>query len=93
MLIKQIDGLNFEPFKRALNCLLDVFRTAIKTGLFSVLNVEAELGGNDNSVSLGSERFAYQLLVREWAVDLCGIKESNATFDSGMNQFGHLILI
>lgn len=46
MLIKQIDGFNLESLERAFNCLFDVFRTTVKTSLFSGFNVEAELGGN-----------------------------------------------
>jgi hypothetical protein len=59
MLIKQIDGFNIQSLKRAFNHLFDVFRTTIKTGFFSVLNVEAELCGNDHFVSVWSECFAY----------------------------------
>lgn len=67
MLIEQIDSLNFESLKRAFNCLLDVLRTTVKAGFFSIFNVEAELGSNDNLVLVGRECFTYEFLVREWA--------------------------
>ena len=54
-------------------------------GLLSVFDVEAELGGDDHFVPVGSKRFAHQFLVRVRPIDFGGVEESNTAVNRRMD--------
>src|ERR1700728_1365925 len=101
MLIEQVDGLNFEPLKRAFDRLLDVLALAVHgrryalhaPGILVRTDVEPELGGNHHLPAKRSERFANELFVQPRAVDFGRVKECDASIHGGMEEIGHLLLI
>ena len=83
MLIKQIDGIDFEPLERALCDLLDVLRPAVQAwtplhaaGIELRVEVESEFRGDHDLPAERGEGFADEFLVRERTVDLGGIEKS-----------------
>src|SRR5271165_486961 len=77
VLIEQIDAVHPEALKRGLDHLPDMLRLAIEplTLLCPRINVEAKLCGDDHLVTHGSQRFADEFLVDEWAIHFSGIEE------------------
>ena len=80
MLTEEIDGVNLESLERPIGSLLDALWSTIEASQPLPLRtkVEPELGGDHHAVAYRSERFADELFVRERAVNLGGIEESNA---------------
>ena len=65
VLIEEIDRVGLEPLQRRLGDLADVRGPAVQTRLLAVLELEAELGRDDDLIAHGRQRFADQLFVRE----------------------------
>ena len=76
-----------QALERGLDHLLDVLRPAVEPAGF---DVEAELGGDDDLVAEGRERFADELFVRVRAVDLGGIEERDALLVGGTDDLDAL---
>jgi hypothetical protein len=57
------------------------------------IDVEAELGGDHDVVAEGLQGFAHEFLVGEWAVDLGGVEEGDATLDGRADQRDPLVLV
>src|ERR1700730_3655659 len=100
VLIEQVDDIDFEPLERALDSLLDVLRPTVQarstlhpTGIEVRIEVKPELGGDHYLIAEGSEGFAHELFVYERAVNLGGVKESDAAFHRCAENRGHLLLI
>ena len=81
MLIEQIDNIGPESFQRSVGNLFDVLRPTIESNLLTLrTKFESELGGNCDSLTHRSQRFAHELFVRERAVGLGGVEECDASF-------------
>ena len=93
VLIEQVDDLGLESLQRAFDALLDVLGPAILHLLPVGIDGDAELGGDHHLATEGRQAFAHQLFVRERAVDLGRVEKGDATFDGGMEQRDHLLLI
>jgi hypothetical protein len=73
--------------------LLDVLRTTVQAGLFSIrANLEAELRGDFHPRAKRSQRFTHQLFVRERTVHFRRIKKGDAAFDGGPDHRDHVLL-
>jgi hypothetical protein len=86
VLIEQIDRVDLEPLERGLRDLLDVLRPAVQARPLRApfgIELEPELGGDDDPATVRKEGFAHELFVGERAVDLGGVEERDATFDGG----------
>src|SRR5713101_7707244 len=77
MLVEQINRADFEPLERGLDDLLDVLRPAVQAALLAAVTIESELGGDDHLLAKRSEGLAHEFLVRERAIDLGGVEESD----------------
>ena len=87
VLVQKVDGLDPEPPERALDALSNVLGTAVESTLAPIaLDLEPELGRDYHLISKRGQRIAHQFLVRERAVDRCGVEERHAAFDGGANH-------
>src|SRR5262245_39772270 len=86
MLIEQIDPIGLQALQRGLGDLANVCRPAVQSGLLAVLEPEPELRRDRDPVADRPERFADELLVREWPVHLGGVEESDPAVDSGTDD-------
>src|SRR5437899_11217935 len=94
MLIEQIDGVDLEPSKRALDGLFDVLRPTVQTDwmrIFLGVNLEPELGRDHHLVTQGSESLAHKLFIHERTIDFGGIEKTDASFDCCSNERNHLL--
>lgn len=72
-----------DPF----NSLFDMLWPAVQSGwafhparVKIRIEIKAELGGNHHFFTKGSERFAHEFFVQEWAVNFGGVEKRNAAF-------------
>jgi hypothetical protein len=88
MLIEEVDRLDAQSLERTVDGAANRVGTAVESGelLPVLLEVEAELRGDDDAAAERRERFADNLFVREWTVDLRGVEERDATLDGAANQ-------
>src|SRR5215469_11962035 len=86
MLVEQVDDISFESLQRSLCDLLDMLWTTVQPSLFPVLNVESKLRRDRNILSKWCECFSDQFLIRERAVNLRCIEESDAALHGGTNE-------
>src|ERR1051325_7528691 len=100
MLIKEIYYLDPKAFKRGIADFPNVFGPAIHAVLPADLwiNGEAELGGDDHSVTHGPKRSADNFFIGERSVRLSGIKESDSAVHRLTNEcdpllFGECMII
>src|SRR2546423_13071661 len=100
VLIEQVNCLDLESLERALDRPRDLLwptiqtgRTLHPTGIEIRTEVEPELGGDDNLLAEGSERFAHKLFVQERAVNLGGVEKRDAAFHGCPKKRGHLLLV
>src|SRR5208283_1726089 len=61
--------------------------------MIAAAQIETELGGDHHFPTERSKGFADEFFIEEWAVDLGGVKERDAAFHCGMEQFGHLFFV
>ena len=92
VLVEQVDRVGAQPPQRPVDGGADVLGSAVHAaGLRAVLvEVEAELGGDDDLVAHRLERLADELLVVERAVDLGGVEERDAAVDGRAHEVDHL---
>ena len=83
-----------EPLERSLDGLPDAIGPAVDAAIFSGLeiNVEAELGGDDDLVAERPQRFADDVLVGEWAVNFGRVEEGHAAVHRRADQ-GHALVL
>src|SRR5215813_10328308 len=95
MLIKQIDNIRLESFKRSFGDFRDVRWTAVYTDRLTSLRIEFEskLCGDHHLIAKRSQTFAYQFFVREWAIDFGCVEECHAAFHRGVKNGNHLLFI
>src|SRR5678815_1845558 len=91
MLVKQVNRLDFEPLERGFDNLFDVLGPAVQIALLATLTIESELSGDDHLTAERREGFADEFLVRERAIRLSGVEESDTLFDRRPNQGDHLL--
>src|SRR5260221_11593660 len=94
MLIEQIDGVDPEPFQRALDGLFDVLRSAVQTDwkrIFFGANLEPELGRDHHLVTHASETLAHERFIHQRTVNFSGDEVSDAAFDRCPNDRNHLL--
>ena len=73
-------------FSDSLGHLADVRGPAVEADRLAVLELEAELRGDDDSIANGAERFADELFVGERPVRFCGVEERHAGVDRGADD-------
>jgi hypothetical protein len=80
VLVQQVDAVGSEPPQRCLDNLANVFGPTIQTKLLLGvrINLEAELGGNDDPVADRDQCLTDQLFIREWAVHFSRVEEGDA---------------
>src|SRR2546428_11569050 len=54
--------------------------------LLAIPRPDAKFRGDDDAVTTGFQRFAHQLFIRIWSVNLGRIKKGNAAIDGGTQQ-------
>ena len=83
MLIQQVDRFDLKTLERAFHACLDEVRTTVKAAIPGAVCVraEAELCRNDDVVPHGRESFPNDFLVREGAIDLGSVEESDPALD------------
>ena len=79
VLVVEIDAVGPEALERTLHHLPDVLRAAVEP---AGLEVETELGRDDDLVADGRERFAHEVFARVRTVDFGRIEERDALFVS-----------
>src|SRR6202035_5778565 len=87
--------IGLEALERGGGDFLNVLWPAIQPGLFAGvrINFEAELGGDHDLFTEGSEGFADEFFVCERSVDFGGVEEGDAAFDGGSNQRDAFLLV
>src|SRR5688572_27887650 len=76
VLIVEVDAVRLQASQLGLRYPLDVFGAAVETpALAARCDLEAELGGNDDTVAKRRQGLADELLTHEGAVDLGGVEE------------------
>ena len=97
VLIEEIDDIGPEALERGFGDLPDALGLAVESYILacasSVIDVESELGGDDDLVAERSERLADEFLVGERAIDLGGVEEGDAALDGCAKQSDHLLLV
>lgn len=94
VLIEQVDSLDAEAAQRAIDSLVDPFGAAARASVFAggEIDVEAELGGDDDLIAERAQRFADHLFVGERAVDLRRIEEGHAALHRSPDQSDAFVL-
>src|SRR5438552_7950383 len=92
VLIIEIDHIGPEPFQRPFDAPLDAIGPA-GLHLLSVLDFDAELGGNHDLSAHGRQRLADELFVGVCTVNLCGIEERDAALDGLADERDHRLLV
>src|SRR5580658_4833416 len=93
MLVEQVYRIRSQPLERGLGDRLDMLRAAVQTAATRSryeINVEAELGRNDDPSLERHKRFAYQFLIDKWTVGLGSIEEGHATIYCCTDEGDHL---
>ena len=96
VLVQEVDVVRVEPAERALDSLADVRGPAVHPRNGAVLDLEAELGCDDEPFALPRELLEsarQQLLVREGPVDLGRIEERHAELDRPVDGGDRLALV
>ncbi len=94
MLIQKVDGADIQPLQRGFHGLLDVLGAAVQTlgmRVCGVVELEAELGGDDDLIAKRREGFADEFFVDEWAVDLSCVEKRDAAFDCAAHDGDHFL--
>ena len=81
VLIEEIDPIGPETFQRRLRDLADVRGAAVEACLLPVLDLEAELRGDDDLIANRGECFADNVFVRKRAVHFRRVEEGHAAVD------------
>ena len=88
MLVEKVNGLDPETLERAFDRPPDPCRPAGDATILPRrgIDVEAELGGDDDTVAERTQRLADDLLVLERPIDLGGVEEGYALVDGGADE-------
>ena len=84
VLVKQVDHIGPQAFKRSLGHLPDMFRVTVKSYPFRSsgrIQLKAEFRGNNDLFAEGCQRFAKQFLVYERSVDFRSVKKRDTTLN------------
>ena len=93
VLIKKVNHIGPEPFQRCIGHLFDVLGPAVQAHPLRAsirVELEPELGGDDDPAAERSEGLAHQILVRERTVHLGGVEERHATLHGDPQERDHL---
>jgi hypothetical protein len=82
MLIEEVDPIGLQSLQRRLGDLADVRRSAVQPGALSVLELEAEFGGDHNLIANRGKGIPDQLFVRVRTVRLGCVEERDPTVNS-----------
>src|SRR5579862_6561336 len=97
MLIKQVDDINLEPPKRALNGLLDVPGPAVQTcrsgPMITATQIEAEFGGDDDLLAEGSKGFPDEVFVRERTINFSCVEKRDPAIHGCVEKSRHLLFV
>ncbi len=86
VLVEKIDVVGAEAFQGTLDGFTDVFRPAVDSRAFAVLDLETKFRGQDHLFPPSLQRTAEEFFVGEGAVDLSGIEKRAAELDRAMNR-------
>jgi hypothetical protein len=86
VLVEQVDAVGAQPLQRGLGDGTDALRPAIHAVRRDAVP-EAELGGDDDLITDGCERFANQLLVGERALGFSRVEEGHPVLERIADQF------
>src|SRR6476469_9077877 len=94
VLVKQVDGLDAEPFERAFDRRADMLGTAVHAAVRARvrIEIEAELGRDHDPVAEGAKRLPDHFLVFERAVHFGGVEEGHSAIDGGADELDPVIL-
>ena len=94
VLVEEVDRLGAKAPKRGVDALPDRLRPAVEARRpladLDALEIPAELRRDHDPVSHRLERFADELLVGEWPVDLGSVEEGHAALDRRADESDHL---
>ena len=94
VLVEQVDGLDPQPSKRCLGDVPDVVGAAVHTDVAPLgVDVEAELGGDDDIVANRRQCLADELLVDVGPVDLGGVEERDPALHGTAQHGDHLVAV
>lgn len=93
MLIEQIDDSSFQTLQRRFGNFLDAFGSAVQSGLFAIIDLEADFCGDLQLITEGNERFANEFFIRVRAIKLRCIEECEATLHGSANDRNSLLLV
>lgn len=94
VLIQQVDVVRPQPLERLVHDLLDLLRPAIQAfAQFAVLDVEPELGADQDVLPHGGQGLADQLFVGVRAVNLGRVEERHSQFHRPAKQPDHGLLV
>ncbi len=86
VLVEEIDPVGPQALQAGVGDLADRVGGAVETRGLTVLEAEAELGGDDHLIADRLEGFTHPLLVREGPVDLRSVEEGDAHFVGGADH-------
>ena len=84
MLVEQVDIVRAQALEHGIHHGADVLRPAGEATLLP--KCEAELGSDDEALTVGGQHPAQEALVVEGAVGLGGVEEGNAPLDGGQQR-------
>ena len=91
VLIEEVDDVGPQPLQRRLGDLADVLRPTVHAALAARrVELETELGGDDDLVAYRRERLADDLLVLVRPIGFSGVEEGDAAIDGGADQLDRL---
>src|SRR3954452_21746028 len=86
VLIVEVDHLDAEPLQRRIARAANVLGPAVDAEKLTVFGPHvAKFGGQENPRPAGAYRTAAEPLVREGAVDVCGVQELDSDIDRPVN--------
>jgi hypothetical protein len=91
VLVEQVDDIGAEPLQRGLGHGLDMLGPAVdadhrrRTG-FCGVELEAEFGGDDDTVAHGLQRLAEKFFIVEGAVGFGRVEQRDAEVDGAMQR-------
>jgi hypothetical protein len=95
VLVEEIDPIGAQPTQRGVDDLTNVIGLTVQPATLpgGRIDVERELGGDDDLVAEGRERLADDLLVDERPVGLRGVEECDAPLDGPADESDGLVAV
>jgi hypothetical protein len=91
VLVKEVDHVGAQPAQGCVGDPADLLRPAVETHRRAVLDVPAELRGDDDLVTQGLQGLADELFVDVGAVNLGGVEERDAALHRATQDGDHVL--